>query len=123
MDVLERYTKDAELALRYNTGKAPLSMIMEAKEALSGCAGVLQFGAKKYGRGNWHKGLPHTEVCDSMLRHLSSYLSGEDLDPESGCPHVDHILTNAIFLAQGFRTHPELDDRSKELIVENPSHT
>lgn len=141
MDVHKRYGVDASLlgsefdiipgtantqphlALRYNTGKAPLSMIMEAKEALSGCAGVLQFGAKKYGRGNWHKGLPPTEVCDSMLRHLSSYLSGEDADPESGCPHVDHILTNAIFLAQGFRTHPELDDRSKELIVENPSHT
>ena len=134
MDVHKRYKLDVQgipyhdehnpgLALRYNIGKAPLSMIMEAKEALSGCAGVLQFGAKKYGRGNWHKGLPHTEVCDSMLRHLSSYLSGEDLDPESGCPHVDHILTNAIFLAQGVRTHPELDDRSKELIVENPSHT
>lgn len=117
MDVLEKYTEDAKLALRYNKGKAPLSMIMEAKEALAGCAGVLEFGASKYNRGNWHKGLPHTEVCDSMLRHISSYLSGENVDAESGKPHVDHILTNALFLAQGFRTHPELDDRSKELIT------
>jgi hypothetical protein len=104
-----------ELAARFNTGKAPLSMILEAREGLQGMAGVLAFGANKYARGNWHKGLKHTEICDSMLRHISAYLSGEDVDPESGCPHVDHIFTNAMFLAEGFRTHPELDDRSKEL--------
>ena len=107
--------KEPELGKRYNKGKAPLSMILEARHALEGMAGVLAFGADKYARGNWHKGLRHTEVCDSMLRHLSAYLSGEDIDPESGKPHVDHIAINALFLAEGYRTHPELDDRSEEL--------
>lgn len=100
---------------RFNAGKAKISMMVEAKHAMEGCASVLEFGAKKYARGNWHKGLKHTEIADSMLRHLSSYLSGEDTDPESGLLHVDHILCNAVFLAEGVRTHPELDDRSEEL--------
>lgn len=104
-----------ELADRHNTGKSQLSMVLEAKHALAGLAGVLEFGAAKYARGNWHKGLPHADICDSMLRHIASYLSGEDLDPESGKPHVDHIFCNAMFLAEGFRTHPELDNRSEEL--------
>ncbi len=105
----------SELASRYNTGKSPLSMVLEARHALEGMAGVLEFGAKKYNRGNWHKGLPHADICDSLLRHISAYLSGEDIDPESGRPHVDHIFCNAMFLAEGYRTHPELDNRSEEL--------
>lgn len=110
-----RKIEKSELASRYNTGKSPLSMILEARHAMEGMASVLDFGAKKYARGNWHKGLPHADICDSMLRHISAYLSGEDLDPESGKPHVDHIFTNAMFLAEGYRTHPELDNRSEEL--------
>ncbi len=108
-------SKTEQGAMRFNEGKVPLSMVLEAKHAMQGCGAVLQFGAKKYARGNWHKGLSHTQVVDSLLRHLSSYLAGEDTDPESGLPHVDHILTNAIFLSEGTRTHPELDDRSEEL--------
>lgn len=127
-NVKERYEADAlaghpgavltlqgePLADRYNEGKAPFSMFMEARHALTGMAAVLQFGAKKYDRGNWRKGLPHADICDSMLRHISAYLAGEDNDPESGLPHVDHILTNALFLAEGYRTNPHLDNRSKE---------
>lgn len=127
MNVGDKYVADG-LASRYNAGKSPLSMILEARHALEGMAGVLEFGAKKYARGNWHKGLPHADICDSMLRHISAYLSGEDIDPESGKPHVDHIFTNAMFLAEGYRTHPELDNRSEELKrakehTGNPGHT
>lgn len=121
-DVGKKYVADA-LASRHNAGKSPLSMILEARHALDGMAGVLAFGAEKYARGNWHKGLYHADICDSMLRHISAYLSGEDIDPESGKPHVDHIFTNAMFLAEGYRTHPELDNRSEELkrVKEHPS--
>ena len=104
--------------LRYNQGKSELSMILEARHALGGCAKVLEFGKVKYDRGNWRKGLSHAQICDSMLRHLSAYLSGEDNDPESGLPHVDHVLTNALFLSEMTRTHPDKDDRSQSNFVE-----
>lgn len=98
--------------LRYNKGKVPLSMIMEARHALEDLGKVLEFGAVKYERGNWRNGLSHTEITDSLLRHLTAYLSGEDCDPETDLPHTGHILCNALFLAEMRVTHPELDDRS-----------
>lgn len=109
--------------LRYNEGKVPISMVLDAQDALLGCAAVLAFGAQKYDRGNWLNGLKYTETADSALRHLMKFLCGEELDKESGLPHVDHFLCNALFLSQMSKTHPQFDDRTKEHKLEqNPSN-
>lgn len=110
----EKKEKGVKRGDRYNKGKSPLSIMMEAKHAIEGCSAILGFGANKYSRGNWRKGLKHTEICDSLLRHLTAYLAGEDIDPDSNLPHVDHVLCNALFLSEMTRTHPELDDRGND---------
>lgn len=102
-----------DTALRFNEGKARLSLLLDAPHAVEGVVEVLEYGCKKYSRSNWKKGLNHTEVIDSMLRHISSYLKGEDVDKESGLPHVDHVATNAIFLSELVRIKPEFDDRKR----------
>lgn len=108
--------------LRYNDGKPEMSYILEARHALHGLAKVLELGAKKYSRGNWRKGLSHTSIVDSMTRHLTAYMSGENNDPETGLPHVDHVLCNALFLSEMTRTYPELDDREgpQNVVCEKP---
>jgi hypothetical protein len=97
------------LADRKNDGKVQLTLIpyeAQKQEAL-----VMMFGAKKYSRDNWKKGLPFLSVCDSILRHVNAYIQGETNDPESGLPHMAHLRCNAAFLIEFGITHPELDDR------------
>lgn len=65
-----------------------------------GTAKVLTFGANKYEVNNW-KELPENELYrykDALMRHLLAYLAGENIDPDSGLLHLDHIACNTMFL-------------------------
>lgn len=105
--------EEKEKATRHNSGKPKVSLVLEAREAIEGIAKVMEHGAKNHGRKNWRAGdgLPMTEVLDSLTRHTLAVLSGEDIDEESGLPHVDLIATNGLMLSQLAKTNPNSDDR------------
>lgn len=84
------------LAGKETSGKPDLSLIPYS--VLTALAQVLQFGAEKYGRGNWQKGHASPDLVAAAARHLFKYNSGELLDPESGLPHLDHALTDLALL-------------------------
>ena len=92
---------------RFNDGKLKWSLV--DFNAFAPMVRVLEFGAEKYASHNWKKGLPTTEVCESMLRHTYAYLEGEDIDKESGLSHIGHIQCNAMFLSR--MAYGEHDDR------------
>ncbi len=96
---MHRATINPEKALRYNEGKPQMSYPLSARYALEGVAKVMEYGAIKYNRNNWKKGLDLETTLDSLLRHVVKLLDGEFYDEESGLPHLDHISTNALFAA------------------------
>ena len=97
--------------LRYNKGKSRVDLLSPL--AMMGTAAVLEFGSKKYAEGNWQKGISWRATIGCLLRHTFKFMMGEDMDPESGLPHVDHIACNAMFLQEYFRTRRSFDDRLK----------
>lgn len=81
--------------------------------ALEGLAKVMGFGAKKYAAHNWRGGIAVSRLIGSVLRHTFAILRGEDNDPESGYPHVDHLGASWMMLSNMMKTRPDLDDRWK----------
>lgn len=82
--------------LKYDTGKVPLELL--PPEALIEIAKVLAFGAEKYGRHNWRKGMAWSRLAGAILRHLFAWMQGEDKDPESGLSHLAHAGCDILFL-------------------------
>lgn len=96
---------------RFNQGKPKWSFV--DFNSLEDMVRVLEYGANKYSKDNWKKGLPYTEISESLIRHLISFLNGEDNDDESGISHVGHIMCNAMFLSYMYKNRKDLDDRPK----------
>jgi len=70
--------------------KDPLEYLVYSMLPLD--AAVHKSGALKYGERNWLK----DKICAStyegaMLRHFVAWARGEDMDPESGKPHLTHL--------------------------------
>lgn len=68
-------------------------------KALEPVLRVLEFGAKKYSRGGW-KTVPDAKrrYQAALMRHVTAYLDGEFLDPETKLPHLAHAGCNVLFL-------------------------
>lgn len=92
-------------AVRLNSGKPKMSYIFDAPDAMRGFVQVMQSAEVKYPRNNWKKGRPVSDTIDSLLRHIMALQNGEHNDNESGMPHVDHIVANAVILSQNFHDY------------------
>jgi hypothetical protein len=99
--------------LRYDQGKLPFHLLPPEME--TGVAAVLQKGAVKYAERNWELGMNYSRVYSSLRRHLNAWWSGEENDPETGLPHVDHIATNVAFLQAYTKRGIGTDDRPSKL--------
>lgn len=80
-------------ALHYSEGKPGVDQI--PPEVLLDWGRVFTYGERKYARDNWKRGNDWHEFYGSLLRHALKWWQGEDLDPESGLPHLAHVLWNA----------------------------
>lgn len=81
-----------------NKDEGKLRLDLVAPEAIEALARVSDSGRRdkdgnlKYEDRNWEKGMDWVRQYASAMRHLLKWMKGEDVDPESGLPHVEHAL-------------------------------
>lgn len=72
---------------------------------------VAGFGAIKYARYNFAKGYRWSLSYDALQRHLMAFWGGENLDPESGLPHLAHAAWHCLTLLTFSLRGKGTDDR------------
>lgn len=104
----------AHVGLRYNGDKDRLDLL--SPYALKQAARVMTKGAKKYKLRNWENGLSLSETAGSLLRHITSWMAGEDHDEETGELHMAHAMVNAMMIVHLQKYYPQGDDRPHQYL-------
>lgn len=73
---------------------SPIALVLLTK--------VIAFGAKKYARHDWRKGISEDKLIAACFRHLTAVLAGEICDRETGLPHAAHLMCEAMFLCEQY---------------------
>lgn len=98
--------------IKYDSDKVRLDLW--SPYAIQETGVVLTFGAEKYVAYNWARGLLYSRVYAALLRHLLAWWNGEELDSETGRPHLAHAMCCLMFLLH-YETSPfdysDFDDR------------
>lgn len=93
-------------------GRAKPSLGLVPSAAMIEEAGVLELGAAKYGPFNWRKdAVESMTYVHAALRHLQSWVDGEDLDPESGRSHLAHARACLGIVLDAQSVDKLIDDR------------
>lgn len=100
-----------EPGLKYDADKPRMDLL--PPEAMIGLAQVLSYGAAKYDEHNWRNGMSYSRLMAALQRHYTAFAMGEDIDQESGLPHIDHMMCCAAFLSTFQKTGTGTDDRYK----------
>ncbi len=102
--VLDAYLEASEAmgdyGVKYDKEKPRPSLLFRSlNKAVHGVIAVLEFGAKKYAVDNWKK-IEQDRYKEALGRHYLALMAGEKNDPESGLPHIDHLLCCALFISE-----------------------
>ena len=98
--------------VKFDSGKRRVDLV--PTEAINALADILTAGAVKYGEHNWRHGMDWSRVYGAAQRHMLAFWGGDDIDDESGMPHLWHALTNIAFLVSYQAMSAGRDDRWRQ---------
>lgn len=97
---------------RFGDRKIPLALL--PGPALAQVALVLKSGADKYGAFNWRYDPVESMVyAHAGLRHIHTWIDGENYDYESGYHLLAHVAANSIILLDAYAVGSVIETRPK----------
>jgi hypothetical protein len=108
------------VGIKYDQEKPDYSLVPFG--ALDEVVKVLTYGAKKYSRDNW-KHVETERYQAACMRHFSSYMQGEHLDPETNIHHLAHMACSVLFLLQKRLDEQKQVYNSEEVCYNNTTVT
>ncbi len=106
-------TKHANPKQAYGDKKVPLQNIPPVALAYMGMA--LKEGARKYGAYNWRENdVELMTYAGAAMRHIACWIDREDIDVESGNPHIAHALASLAILVDAVECRCAIDNRPPE---------
>lgn len=117
--ITQQEARDAVKAVsgvKFDAGKPRMELL--PMDALIGVAEVLTFGAKKYSDRNWEQGMDWGRFQGALLRHMAAFSQGEDNDPETGLPHLDHAACCILMLSAYQKRNVGKDSRYVKKILD-----
>lgn len=107
MEVIAKFAEDFNLELsievvgefmKFSQSKPRVALVPSTLQLAA--ARAMTYGAKKYKVDNW-RNTPDIECyVSALMRHLFAWNEGEEVDPESGLNHLDHMAANLAFLIE-----------------------
>jgi hypothetical protein len=98
--------------------KIPMSKLVYS--VLADDARCHQHGADKYGERNWRESDVKASTYEgAMLRHLISWMEGEDIDSDSGLSHLTHLRACCAVVLDAKVHGTFIDDRNRSEIINN----
>jgi len=90
--------------------KPPFHFIPPVAEMILGQA--MANGGVKYGAMNWREKTVSSSVYyNAVRRHMSAWLDGEDVAPDSGVHHLGHVMASCAILLDAAASGKLNDDR------------
>jgi len=83
--------------VKYDDGKTDWTLV--PFKALEPVVKVLEYGARKYSRGNWQMVKDaRRRYLAAAYRHMNAIVDGEWIDSESKEPHAAHVICCMLFI-------------------------
>ncbi len=102
--------KDTNPKDAVGTARVPFSTVPARPLAEVGLA-MLE-GARKYGRHNYRvAGVRASVYYDAAMRHLTAWWEGQDIDPDSGLPHIIKAVAGLLVVRDSELQGNWIDDR------------
>lgn len=102
--------KPANPKQAYGDKKVPLQNIPPVALVYLGMA--LKEGARKYGAYNWRENdVELMTYVGAAMRHIAAFVDGEDIDDESGNPHLAHAMASLAIMVDAIECRVAIDNR------------